>query len=53
MPATGFVLASRPQMKDKELLELLQQRGINVSLDTHPLWVIGVRGYYLDITLGI
>ncbi len=51
MPRIGIVPDTKPKMTDAELMNLLNSKGIEVNLTEHPLWIIGVRGYYLS-TMG-
>lgn len=51
MPRYGIVPDIRPRMTDLELINLLKSKDVNIDFDQHPIWVIGIRGYYLQ-TMG-
>jgi hypothetical protein len=48
MPTYGFVPDIRPRITEEELMLLLGQKGIILNFDYHPIYVIGIRGYYLN-----
>lgn len=51
MPRYGFVPNIKPRMTDVELLQMLEGKDVHVNFNIDPIWVVGIRGYYLD-TMG-
>ncbi|GAO44111.1 hypothetical protein [Flavihumibacter petaseus] len=48
MPTYGFVPDMRPRMTDTELINLCKDRQAPLDFEKHPIWVVGLRGYYLQ-----
>lgn len=51
MATTGIVPHTKPQMSKEELLSFIRESGSSIDTQKHPLWIIGIRGYYLN-TMG-